>query len=437
MSAPFTSQLLSLILYLGGGSRLWAAGFEKTIPWSGKHAGTAGTAVSFVHGAEALYFNPAGLARSGKLSSTLNLSPTSVKFSGPVPTSYGSNGIPLAAQVDSTGNFFLTGSAMLSTNITPSLGVGIGYYAAGGTRANFPIQTFAYPGYPALNGRLKNQLSITELSVGAGYELVEGLRVGLAYRVIFTGGSLASLLVLPNGMAPTLAAADIENMSGTQWNGIRAGVQYAPLDQRFGLGLQYRSQVAFTANGNGSAVLAAPLAQTTTLVQNVPVGFSATLPYQLSGGGYYEIMPKLWRAMFEYSFTNYHVDQGYGLRGMLLNRPIPGVVVNGSNLSVYRLGTDYQLQPEWTLRAGYAYTTQSTPAGAANVLYPTPGAASTVTLGAGYQISPSIDLNAGIEYSWVSANVTSQDLHGVPGTIAGTFSNTAYAAHLGLTYHLD
>ena len=65
-----------------------AAGFEKSILWSGKYAGQGNAAVSSVSGAESLYFNPANLAGSKGTDLTVNLSPTFSKFSGPVTAQY-------------------------------------------------------------------------------------------------------------------------------------------------------------------------------------------------------------------------------------------------------------------------------------------------------------------------------------------------------------
>src|SRR5436305_1800620 len=62
---------------------VFAAGFEKGIMWSGKYSGIGNAAASSVHGAESLYFNPAGLpSGSGMAEVSGNFSPTLPKFTG-------------------------------------------------------------------------------------------------------------------------------------------------------------------------------------------------------------------------------------------------------------------------------------------------------------------------------------------------------------------
>jgi hypothetical protein len=64
-----------------------AAGFEKSIVWGGRSSGVAGIATPYIQGADALYFNPAGLA-GDKEGQTLsfNISPTQSSFKGPSTT---------------------------------------------------------------------------------------------------------------------------------------------------------------------------------------------------------------------------------------------------------------------------------------------------------------------------------------------------------------
>ena len=62
----------------------FGAGYERTVMWSGKQNGIAGSGVATVHDSEAIYFNPAGLANVDTLEASANFSPTWVGSKGPV-----------------------------------------------------------------------------------------------------------------------------------------------------------------------------------------------------------------------------------------------------------------------------------------------------------------------------------------------------------------
>jgi hypothetical protein len=63
--------VLLAVLTISGNPAL-AAGFEKSVLWSGKWTALGGAAASSVSGPDALYFNPAGLGGSTGLQINLN-----------------------------------------------------------------------------------------------------------------------------------------------------------------------------------------------------------------------------------------------------------------------------------------------------------------------------------------------------------------------------
>ena len=77
----------------------FAGGFEKAVSWSAESAAKANAVGSSVDGAEALLFNPAGLAKGAASELSINLSPTIAEFSGPI--------YPTSGEVDSEANCFL------------------------------------------------------------------------------------------------------------------------------------------------------------------------------------------------------------------------------------------------------------------------------------------------------------------------------------------
>jgi len=118
------------------------AGFEKSTLWSGKYQGISGAATSSASGAEALYFNPAGIV-GGKShqEATLNLSPTVIEGSAPVVES---------ASRSETGKGFaiLNGLFYRYKSSESPWAIGAGVYTAGGV--NIQYNDVIIPGRPML-----------------------------------------------------------------------------------------------------------------------------------------------------------------------------------------------------------------------------------------------------------------------------------------------
>ena len=76
-----------------------------------------------------LYFNPAGLAGTQKAEATLNLSPTIAKFEGPI---YG--GGPRFSSATQIAPIY---GVFGSYPVTPSFGLGVGIYIAGGLSVKY------------------------------------------------------------------------------------------------------------------------------------------------------------------------------------------------------------------------------------------------------------------------------------------------------------
>jgi long-subunit fatty acid transport protein len=417
--------ILSSVLF---SSSAFSAGLEKSIMSSGHYAGIAGAASSSVAGPEALYFNPAGLAKSQTIHVTGNFSPTISQFTAPI----GSN-----ASVDSNSSFSPIGSAFASYAVTPKLGVGIGYYVSGGTKAVFENANFG-SAFPSLTPTLKSDITITELSAGAGYELIEDLYIGAAYRIVFAKANLGAAAVgqfaaPPLGALTTgLLAFNLIDMSATNYNGFRLGVQYTPKQARWGVGAQFRSNIDFTANGttNGS------LAYAGTGVTNSLAGGAATtnvsFPWQLSIAGHYELEPNKWRLFLGYDFTHYNTDQSIVTAGTLTGTTnVPSITLNWNNMSNARIATEYMMMPKLALRAGYVFTSQVVPNSNAAPTFSSPGVGHTLVLGSGYRFIDNLSGDITLDYSTASGTVTAGQ-----GPTVGDYSSKGYTAHLGLSYQL-
>jgi long-subunit fatty acid transport protein len=394
----------------------YGAGLEKAVIWSGRYAGVGTAVTSAVDGPESLFFNPAGLASAPGFQTSLNFSPSFSKFSAPVPGSVGGT-------IESNRSFLPPGAALFSYGVTPKLGVGLGYYVSGGTRAIY--DNVAFTGFPNQTYSVKSDITITELSVGTGYEVLDGLRIGVGYRVLFVGGELDYV----STGTTSLTSLSIGDLSKTRWNGFRVGVQYGPKDSPWGFGASWRSEVGFDATGTATATAQIRNTSTQITFPGSSATVSATFPWQLQLGGFYDIMPKKWRALLQYDFAEYHVNQVLGLSGSIAGNPIPSRPLNWNNLQNLRVGTEYKLDSGVALRAGYIFSSQVTPNSTPSPGFSSPGSGNSFFIGAGSTFLDSLEGDIAFEYSRASGTVTTaQDAAG-----AGDYWSDVYAAHLGVT----
>jgi hypothetical protein len=211
-----------------------AAGFEKSLFWSASSASQGGAVVGSVKGADALFFNPAGLAASGATSTevSINFSPTFSKF-------HGTNPLHGAGSIDGKSGFSPVGAALVSHKLTDKAGLGFGYYVSGGSKAKYEGLDYSSTDPAALaplfaagniSPTVETNLAVTEFSLGGAYEVAPGLRIGAAWRPTMVAADFSTVSAganpapLPAGQY--VANVHIRDISKTRWNGYRVGVQY-------------------------------------------------------------------------------------------------------------------------------------------------------------------------------------------------------------------
>ncbi len=414
-----------------GTSNAWAAGFEKAVLWSAKWSALGGAAASSVSGPEALFFNPAGLAETRGLMVSVNGSPTWDQFKTPI--------VPTSSPISSDTRFLVPYALFASYSVAPKWGIGAGIYVGGGAQVEYKEIDWS-----GLNSNLsslkttnKADLRLTEISVGTGYEVFEGLKIGAAYRILMASLDLqysGARRVAPGQFA--LAQYNLTGMSGTRYNGFRAGIQYTPKDQPFGIGLEWRSKVSFNlSNDSVSSTILVPAAGVTTPTTVTGTGgnLSNTAPQNISLGGYYDVIPNGWRLLAEYTFTQYHDNQSLGIQAGTTRGAFDDIYQGWNNMNNLRFGTEYKGIGDWILRGGYVWTSQIVPNSFATSLFSTPGLGNTVVIGAGKPIYAGLIVDAALEYSWASGSVAAAD-NPIITTQTGDYNSKAYAAHLSASY---
>jgi long-chain fatty acid transport protein len=398
--------LLAVAALVGGNA--YAGGFEKNVTWSGKYVGIGGAAVSRVEGSESLYFNPAGLAskRGENGDVTLNFSPTFAKFKG---------SFVAGRQEETDKSFVPVGGVTASYQIIDRLSVGVGYYVSGGTSATY--ESVALGGTYNFNPELKSELALTELAVGLGYEVLPGLRIGAAWRMLNVGGDFF--------FATPASYTKIEDIKDTKYNGFKVGAQYSNEAKTWGVGVMFRNGVNFNADMRRSVT--SPTG--TTLVPAADGTIRSSFPWQASIGGNVNIT-EFWHLHGEFTHTDYDHNRKIDYTGA----SAVSIPLNWRDQQNYRLGVEYTGFENLALRGGYVFTSQVVPDGNANATFSTPGNGHTITLGAGRSFLEGnvLDVNIAAEHSWA----TSDNLPAVAaaGVAGGEYSSSSWAAHLGAAY---
>ena len=416
-------QVSALVLTSVLSASAFAAGYEKNILWSGRHAGVGGTSAAWASGGEALVFNPAGLAtEQGKREVVGNISIISSQYKAPVVTDNSS--------MSSARKNSIVPAVFYGANPTEKLGYGIGLYASGGTTVEYKgidLSTLGNSNRPDL----KTELTAIEASVGAGYKVMPGLKVGAAYRFGIIEAELSSLT--PIGGA-NVVQGSIQDIKGTQ-HGFRTGVQWAPEGKNYGLGLVYRSPLHFEASGDLSANLLSASAST-PLTTSGRSTIKTIMPAQFNFGGYYNIVPDVWRAHAEYVWTQYSRNQTLDIGGTVT---LPGpATVQVADINQrwrdqhnIRIGGEY-LKCKYPIRFGYIWNSGVENPSFARSIFAAPGKANSFTLGTG-RSTDKWDFNVATEYTVAKADnavVTTSALT----ARSGKYTTSAVSLHTGVVY---
>lgn len=423
---------LVLVGALLGSSQAFAAGFEKAQSWGAKEVSMGGAVVGSASGADALYFNPAGLAessRAGELS--VNFSPTLSKFSGANPYQVAGG---TSVGVDGSSGFSPVLGFLASFKPMPKLGLGAGFYVSGGNKAKF--ENLDYSGTNAAFDKLlptvETNLAITEAAIGAGYEIMPGLRVGAALRAVMVHANFSTVTYIPG---TALYEAQINDISATRYNAYKIGLQYEEPNHRWGLGAVYRSSVPFTASGTTTARRELVASDGIQDVGTGTANVSNTFPLQIAIGGWTRAT-ELLRLGYEYSYTNYNVDKELAIQGSAGALSFSNIPQQWKNMHIVRVGGEYTGMA-LPVRFGYAYTSAVTPSDYARSTFSSPGPGHSITFGTGMILTNAIDVDGALEYAWAAGDGHNKNAPFGTSEVAtdSSFKSHAYAAHLSAKYH--
>ena len=380
----------------------YSAGLEKNVNWSGKYNGVAGAATSSVSDSEGLFFNPAGLAGvEGKGDVHVNFSPTFSQFEGPVTAN--------DQKKKSVQSFSPLGGLTSAYRLDDSTVLGGGVFVSGGTKAR-------YENIDGKGGVGQSSLSIIEGTVGAAKKINQNFSVGASWRISYASADLATIAALGGG---NFVHIEFRDLSAWNFTGFRVGAQYKA--DKLSLGLNLRTPLSVKLKGDTATGV-----NTNPTKKDSDTTVSATFPLALSLGADYALDSKL-KLLSDISYTNYSANKTLGINSKTLGDV--SKTLNWHDLYVLRFGSEFKVQDNIVLRAGYALISAVTNKAYANATYSSPGVGHSLTLGAGSKFGK-LDANAALDYSFASGH---SDGNGA-NALSGDYRSHSYTAHLGVAY---
>ncbi|HVK60768.1 MAG TPA: outer membrane protein transport protein [Bdellovibrionales bacterium] len=414
------------VFTLVSAQQAFAAGYEKSIMFGGHSGAFAGIATPWISGSQSLYFNPAGLVKSESGQDiSFDISPTRSQFQGPINNAN--------AEVKSEPQVTTPFGLMYGNSINDKFGFGVGYFVSGGSKAVYDNIEFGAFGNDA---DVKTDLTITEASLGAAYQIMPGLRIGAAYRMVIAEADFAFVQRAAGGLA--LINAKLTDLKDSNSSGFRFGAQW-DVSEATKLGFNYRSEVDLSASGRISGDVFTPGAD--GIVSGADATASTTFPQQATLG-VQQMFGEFWKGLAEYAWTQYSkvdkisVDTETTAGGFPLVDP--ELIQDWKDQHNIRLAAEYAgfMLP---IRFGYGWTSQVTNSDFARASFTAPGPAHTLTAGTGYAIDfgngQNLEMNGALEYTRTQGDGNGAAAGEATGDIrTGQHTTTATALHLGVAY---
>ncbi|WP_252176792.1 outer membrane protein transport protein [Endozoicomonas sp. 4G] len=406
-----------------------AGGFEKATFWDAEHSALAGAAVSSVDDSSAILFNPAGMAFAESNDIALHVSPTFNAANGPAQ---GNNTF-----IEGETNFSPVGGLTGLFKLNDKFTMGYGVYAAGGSAVSYKDVTvgdkFKFVGKEVnpITGDYSTDIKILETGLGLSYRINNNWSVGGTYRLTYATADLNMLATQEIAGNKAGASVGYNEMSGFNTFGVRLGAMYRSDDNRWGWGINYRSEVSIEADGDynyrdgsGATVTGNATAET-------------ALPMQISTGIDYQVTPH-WTLFGEVTYSEYSSNKQIQFTSDDVSElAVPAIYTNWQDQYNYRIAAEYTGIENWALRAGYVHTTAVVPEEYAAPTFSTPGGAHTFTVGAGTRI---LDGKVDLDFAAVYDTVSNDDVEGggqltdTTTAYPGKYEASSYSIHASATY---
>jgi long-chain fatty acid transport protein len=403
-------RTITTLLLVAFTASLMAEGYQVNLQGQ-KNTGMGHTGTGYVFGPSTIHFNPGGLALYDKKMS-FNAG-VSLIFSNNIFR--GADSYYEAQTENPIGTpFYFYGSY----KVTDDLAVGLGVNTPYGNRLSWEDE---WAGRYLINDIAMQSIQIQPT---VSYKINDWLSAGFGMLIGINSVELNKSLPLSGANGD----GEITLEGSTTTLGVNAGLMFTITDELMA-GISYRSQMKAKVT-DGTAELDVPTAVSGYFPSET--GFSATLPFpnNFNFGLSYKVTEKLLVALdvhyvqwdvydsliFDFEdetelFTDSHNPREY------------------SNTFIYRLGAQYDLMNELTLRAGAYY--DATPTNKEYYTPETPGA-NKIGITGGATIRPFENFE--IDLSMLYIHGQKREAEYVPDNFKGTYYTNAFIPGIGLTY---
>lgn len=363
-----------------------AAGYDTPIIYSARHQGMGGTAIGYVDDPSAAFHNPAGLQHIDRFAVLGDFSLLLGRVTGSpqnaeVTKSIDSN--PVVAPF-----FLLGGAARIHPWVT--LGFGVFPVASGGAEYEYSIVN---PAIDRTRILFIEATPLVALSVPKDTWLPGKLGIGVGYRMSYLS------FERQQGKPEDPGLLDL-SMSGTNFSGVRIGLQYQPTDY-FSMGFVYRNKLVVVAKADDATVFLRD-AKDAELPFVLPAKFGTGIRFDVGNWGL--------AADGEYALQSQN-DRNW------LSGTLGGEQTQVANVAAWKNGVTGHFGAEYRFSLGFAriparagYVFDST---VANPAYPSPfgtppAPTHTVTVGTGY-VTDGWQVNVAVARRQGSTTVTEDE----------------------------
>lgn len=408
MKKKISVLALSSVLITGSA---WAAAYripEQSVDSVAK----AGANIASSLGADASYYNPANMSWTKNDAWQFEGALTYINL--PAIT-YTDNRTPLYNGESETEHFLLPTVFLVSPDMN-NFRFGFSVTAPDGLAKRW---TQPFPRSYAQEYSLK----VFDINPTVSYQVGEMFSLAGGVRMLYSSAKLSSYAVQPG----TGIAANM-NMDGdtVEW-GWNLAASLRPMEN-MNLSVTYRSNVDLDLDGDVNLGTNYPQ----PYVMNTGGSVSVPAPAVLSISMAYTLdkatVDLTWDRTFwsEYENITFNFDTPVTHPVLTaVNQPIPK---NWEDSDSYRIGLSYELNPTWTLMAGFAYDETAVPD--ATLGFELPDSDSFLySIGTRYRVNEQMELGVAYLYDYKTSRSVSND------TINGTFTDaSAHLLTLGLSY---
>lgn len=392
-------MLLSVSIF----TNAFAGGYEKAVMWSGKWGALGGAAVGAADGADAAFFNPAGMVNGPEAELGVNASIVQSQFNGP--------GVADNTKLEGEKLTSILPGLQYKRNLNDNASYGISLAAIAGSKA-------LHENVGSQNLDLSTNIQAVELGLSYARKINKNYSWGLTWRITQVEATFDT-------MPAATVGVKADNLSLTDFSTFRLGVLYEDDSNKWGWGATYRSELALELEDGDATVSGAVSGKGS-------IDVASNLPQSLAFGTWYQLNEKA-KLYTELTWWDYSVNQNIDLEVTDAHPAVNGkskLKQKWSDMYALKLGYEYMKDETLALRAGFAVTTLVTNADYARNTFSAPGDAYSIHFGAGKKLNENSTLDLGIEYVTSEGEGNGKDSQ----TYEGDFESYAYALHAGYRY---